>query len=370
MVGNSNIFIILKEREFVKLFIKNHLYQFMTNTSDSKLWQYQYIYSKSDILDDVLFFLENGKTVDWKQRSLSDLIPITNDRNNSWSFIKYSEAKKNKENDEDVRDSIVHLYQTEQIDYQDIKLLKILKSSYFVSQFLNIKKYLSNIWIYAADDIFDINIYIFPETIRWVKAKRQWMSSNSARSMHLSQKSYESDNFVFYHEMFHLIWELFVVNWKRINWYARASWSWLLLEWCTDVLWFWVLKIETWSNSKLYPHSDWYQNMVIRLAKFIDLASKKSGKTLEYIYKYLMRWYIIKWYLWLDIFYRSFDEDEEIIRNLIELWFEDQDELIFMNFLKKKYKELGFINEQNVIDYFDKKNKPSKEIGDIMWIER
>ena len=81
----------------------------------------------------------------------------------------------------------------------------------------------------------------------------------------------------------------------------------------------------------------------------------------------MMRWYLIKWYKWLNLFYQAFGKD--FLKWMMELWTNNQDKSKFAKLVEENYKQLWFDNPEAAKDYFDTKDPPSIEMRDMMGIK-
>lgn len=82
----------------------------------------------------------------------------------------------------------------------------------------------------------------------------------------------------------------------------------------------------------------------------------------------MMRWYIIKWYKWLNLFYQAFGKN--FIKWFMWLSTSESDKIKLIELIGNNYDKLWFENLESAMIYFDKKNPPSREIGNIIGIER
>lgn len=195
-----------------------------------------------------------------------------------------------------------------------------------------------------------------------------WTCFTHQKFMIISTDNESKIPHIFFHEIIHYICRRFLIkNTKDDNFeysYWKSYWETFIDESFTDCLTYRALKKLNWGNGKL-SQNIWYPDHIKILWKLIDLASKKLNKTPEYIYNYMMRWYISKWYKWLNLFYQAFWK--EFVKWLID------GILTKSKFYKiaKKYKlNIWFGTDKELFEYFDNKTPPSKEIGDVMWIER
>lgn len=316
------------------------------------------------------YFLKHGKMRDGTKRELSEVLEVKNKVYwTRWIINKIKDLllywKINKNNNKDHKRYHIKYSQIKSELNESKQIIK-LKWSKFTENCLNaLNLVCNNLWILVNDSVIDWNIYL---TQRNPNSK--WETFILKREIEIC-KSTLSTKFVFektlMHELFHHIWEVLVIYSDEEvlinNWYWHLKWI-FITEWITELL---THKALFYLYNENNPIIYWYPFQIESIAKLIDLASKKLNKSQEYIYNYIMRWYLIKWNKWLSIFYNAFGRD--FLKWLMELWTDESDKIKFIELVKNNYDKLWFSTQEEAVDYFDPNNKPSQEIGDIMGIE-
>lgn len=300
------------------------------------------------------YFLKYGKIKNWTKRKLSDVIKFKNNEG-IYENIEYNKIQENKNKIsntfDDLEDIRVSFLKYNQININEISNFEEVWYEYFEKYYEIIKEVLLEIWIELPIDVINLKWYIYNWVNLW---PIYWFSDGKFREIVLDKNH---NSFMVFHELIHHISEKF---WnKQRSWYRK---DYLFLnEWFTDILAYRANKILTWNNVKIIKSSYAYE--VKYIAKLIDYISKDTLESHEYIYKYLARWYFIKWYKWLNIFYKSFWW--EFVKKILELnIYEENKSIKYLN----KYCTKSFF--EKIIQYLTLDIKPSKEVGDIMGIER
>ena len=323
------------------------------------------------------YFLKNGKMRDETKRELSNVLEIQ--QKEYWSIWIKNKIKDlllywkiNKNNNPG--------YKRYYKKYKDLELENKPDNKEIDICNIDTKDYIQT--VLEVCQIFWISI---PKSaIKWKlyytkNDDEVWESNSGVRKITI-EKSFTWDHYfykhIFIHEFLHHICEMFFVYKNKVHnmnnwyWFVKKGWS-FLTEWFTDLLTYKILcKIQ--GQKQKYTEENWkilwYTNQIQTITKLMPLISQKLNKSPEYIYNYMMRWYLIKWYKWLNLFYQAFGKN--FLKWVMELWTDEEDEIKFIKLVEEDYKQLWFDNPKSAKEYFDHKNKPSQEIGDIMGIER
>lgn len=331
-------------------------------------------------------FLVNGKSINWDEKILSDevkenwnIVLIYKDQIKEWQKISsiiyameeilwlkikkiwtidyYVENHHNLKNPDHILPYIKpHIKRKNEKNYQN--------------KINNIKNFGKKLWININDQIIKSSIYILNKDKNW-HTKIRWYSESKDRSMYFLLWS--EDGYIFYHEYGHHIWEQQKIKnfeWYDYDiawWYTSRLWSAFVDEAFTELFAYWCQKLEKWKNSNLDPNIN-YNFHVKSITQLMRIAAKKINKSNEYIYNYMMRWYLIKWNKWLSIFYNAFGRD--FLKWLMELWSKQENKILFIRLVEKYHFILWFSNARSAAKHFDISTNPSQEIGDIAGINR
>lgn len=230
----------------------------------------------------------------------------------------------------------------------------------FKDEMLIIYDVLWILWLKLDESLQKSSIYIFKEFYNIYGA-----CLNEYRIIGINDKWSEKESkHTFYHEYWHHIWELIYSKNKdqRNSWY-----KWDYINECfAECFAYMCIYKELWVKTNImeFPNSCIYQ--IIDTLKLIILASKKLNIDILDIYNYMLRWYFMKWYKWLNLFYHAFWGD--FLQWFMCLWTNEKDEINFIKLSKRYYKNLWFQNKDEVEYYFAHQNIPQL-ILDHIWID-
>lgn len=312
---------------------------------------------RSTQIDHTWYFLEHGKMIDWSKRELSDVLKTDKtdyENKNKLENISFDIIETNKPYATDTQRYVLeHYLKRNWLNDSKINKFEKVWFKYFTKHFDIIQQELSDVWI-----ILNKNQY---KKIKWFIYKWDIDYTSWVRWCHYKSNIVLWNNpheITIFHELAHYI---------SNKWY-KSKWD-FLNECFTEIFAYRCCKKMKWKNEKLNWWHYWSINII---SKMIELISIKISIKPEYILDYMIRWYFAKWNKWLNLFYKVFWKS--FLKSLMLLWTEKKEDLenykkMIIN-LSKWYREFWFNSNHEFLKYFDSSNKPSKEISDIIWIER